>query len=220
MFLPGFSALLRPVKTMQARRSGLVLPRDLLDSQDAYVSISTRRVFRRQHTKMGQRDVVCYLDALCGNAPPDQLLFGMSTCAFRMRWDLVFRRLGFDASTLAGGLTPACLRGSGATALYRAGVDLRSIAWLGRWARQHTLECYIQEIATASAMMIVPEDRRERIQALAAATPTLLRVSANHLRGFARGVWEPTGGRGRPRRPIGTAPTHPPMRRCGEDGRR
>lgn len=121
---------------MQARRSGILLPHDLLDGQDAYVSIlspKTRRVVRHQQAKVGQREVVCYLDALYRNAPPDQLLFGMSARAFRTWWDLVFCLVGFDASTLAGGFTPTCLRGSGDTALYRAGVDLRSIAWLGRW---------------------------------------------------------------------------------------
>lgn len=201
-FLLGFSALLRPAEWTQATQRCLFLPRDLLDGQHAYVSIltpKTRRVFRRQHARVSQEEVVHYLDVLCAQSAPDQPLFALSARCFRSRWDALFLRLGFDDGSFANGLTPACLRGSGATALYRAGADLRAIQWLGRWSRISALECYIQEVAAASALLNVPSHARKALHQMSTAAPTLLRVSTNHLRGRARGALAPAEARGGPR---------------------
>ena len=44
------------------------------------------------------------------------------------------------------GVTPSVLRGIGATHLYLETEDLVKVAWRGRWARQKTVEFYLQEV--------------------------------------------------------------------------
>ena len=46
------------------------------------------------------------------------------------------------------GATPGVLRGSGATFYYTMTEDLSWISWRGRWARQRTLEYYLQEVGS------------------------------------------------------------------------
>ena len=45
------------------------------------------------------------------------------------------------------GATPGVLRGSGATYFYQQTEHVPLLAWRGRWARQKTLEYYLQEVA-------------------------------------------------------------------------
>ena len=110
-----------------------LLPCDLLGGQDAFLVIvapKTSRVFRRQHVRVTGRGCVAVLDKVFGGMEPEQPLFELGATAFRKRWDCVFHRLGFGTAQRPLP-TPACLRGSGATALYLASSDLPFIAWMG-----------------------------------------------------------------------------------------
>ena len=82
--------------------------------------------------------------------------------------------VGFDASSIHDSVTPACLRGSGATALYRATSDVRRVQWQGRWSRPQTLEAYIQEAASAQSLLKVPDAAREKIRDLSLYLPSLI----------------------------------------------
>ena len=62
--------------------------------------------------------------------------------------------LGIPFKQECRGATPGTLRGSGATFLYGRTEDLPWIAWRGRWARQKTLEYYLQEV---SAQLLLHE---------------------------------------------------------------
>eukprot|EP00969_Alexandrium_andersonii_P104197 4598875-Alexandrium_andersonii.AAC.1 len=56
-----------------------------------------------------------------------------SPAAFRKRWDAVLAALRVPSG--GNGLTPASLRGSGATDFYINTEDLARTAWRGRWKR-------------------------------------------------------------------------------------
>ena len=180
--LAGFAGLLRPSEWLAATRGSLLLPRDLLDDDGAaywgVLAPKTRRKYKRQHVKIDQAALVDLLDAMFGAAAPDTPLCGLSAVQFRRRWDAVFAALNFETDILARRLTPSCLRGSGATALYRATGDVKLVQWRGRWARLETVEAYIQEVACSTALIAVPPQSRHTITQLSAALPLLLSGAA------------------------------------------
>jgi hypothetical protein len=177
--------MLRPVEWLSATRRGLLLPEDLLEPGAMYVSIlapKTRRVYRRQHVKIDEKVVVAYAEALWGSSPPEARLFELGAGAFRSRWNAIVSAAGFAEGQVRDSVTPACLRGSGATALYRQTSDVRLVQWRGRWSRPQTLEAYIQEAAAAQSLQPLPPEARARILELSEACPALLRRSIAVLR--------------------------------------
>ena len=101
-----------------------------------------------------------------GERAPVHRLFQLSSAAFRKRWDAVVGRLGIAKDVQGRCVTPACLRGSGATALYRRTSDLRLVQWRGRWSKPQTLEAYIQQAASSVALLKIPPDTVEDIRCL------------------------------------------------------
>ena len=127
--------------------------------------------------RIDEPSVINFVTALWGHASGDTRLFGMSSGSFRTRWNAVAVAVGFDPTSLRDAVTPACLRGSGATALYRATADVRRVQWQGRWSRAQTLEAYIQEAASSQALLKVPESSRARIIELSNYMPSLLSLA-------------------------------------------
>ena len=123
--------------------------------------------------RVTDRGCVAMLDKVFGGMEPEQPIFELGATACRKRWGCVFPRLGFGTAQRPLP-TPACLRGSGATALYLASSDLPLIAWRGRWVRQATLSTYIQEVATALSLRDFMPDERLFIENLSLAVPALL----------------------------------------------
>ena len=165
----GFSGMLRPCEWLVATRAELLLPSDLLEGTQAFLSVlapKTRRTYRRQHVAIDEILVIDVLEALWASARPTTRLFPLSSAAFRKRWDAVVGRLGIAKDVRGKSVTPACLRGSGATALYRRTSDLRLVQWRGRWSKPQTLEAYIQEAASSVALLKIPPDAVEDIRCL------------------------------------------------------
>ena len=118
------------------------------------------------------------LAVVFGGVGLNDVLLDGKAATFRRRWDAVFAALNFETDILARRLTPSCLRGSGATALYRATSDVKLVQWRGRWARLETVEAYIQEVACSTALIAVPPQSRHTITQLSAALPLLLSGAA------------------------------------------
>ena len=76
------------------------------------------------------------------------------------------------------GVTPGVLRGSGATHLYLETGDLVKVAWRGRWARQKTVEFYLQEVAAQVVLQRLPAHSRARIAGLAEFSARLVEAYA------------------------------------------
>ena len=134
--LLGFHGLLRPGEILALRRQDLILARDLVTSVPlAYVRIlgsKTRRFLQRQHAKISDACAMRFLDALFGQCPGHVPLFACSPAVFRLRWNLVFHRLGVPTAEKDRGVTAKSLRGFGATWLYQMTEDVERIQWRGR----------------------------------------------------------------------------------------
>ena len=181
--LVGFNALLRPGEFLRLRRRDLILPQDLLsDLPLAYVRIfgaKTRRYMQRQHAKISDSLSVRFLSASFGAFELDQPLFDCSPFVFRSRWNAVFRRLGIPTEDGPSGVTPKCLRGSGATWMYQLTEDIPRIQWRGRWQQRRTLEYYLQDVAGQLLLADLAESHRSRIRELASFSDQLLSSFSN-----------------------------------------
>lgn len=95
-----------------------------------------------QHGRVDDEQIIAVIDFLFGSLPMKTKLFSGTMSMFRRQWNAVMTKLQIPCSQLQRGATPAVLRGSGATFLYRFSEDVQWVAWRGRWARNRTLEFY------------------------------------------------------------------------------
>ena len=137
-------------------------------------SPKTARFARHQHVRIDAGIVVDILRAVFGDLSPEEPLVEGSPYAFRQRWDAALGRLGFRTAG-PGAVTPGCLRGSGATFLYRARVPISDIAWRGRWRQMRTLEYYLQEVAATESLSDLSPAHRDLVELLAGHADALVR---------------------------------------------
>ena len=104
------------------------------------------------------------LSKIFGSLPPRDLLVPWTPSAFRKRWDAVLAALGVPA--VGTGLTPASLRGSGATDFYLNTEDLAHTAWRGRWKCLSSVERYLQEASANFLLADLGESSRSRVRLL------------------------------------------------------
>ena len=179
--LMGFTGFLHPKEFLLCTRQLLVLPRDFLMSHhSAYVHIpdpKTARYARRQHARIDDPQVVCLLDAIFGNLPSDELLYPTGAQAYRRRWNLILEALEVPHSTTQSGVTPGCLRGSGATFAYLMSENLPLICWRGRWAKSRTTEHYLQEVAAQVLFQSLPDSAKQKIKGFSEWADHLLQMA-------------------------------------------
>ena len=164
---------------MDARRRHLRLPDPRLpdSGSDAFLHIpfpKTRRFARHQHARIDDPIVVEVLCAVFGGLGRTARLLDCTPRGFRKRWDFLCDRLAVPHGAPSG-VTPAVLRGSGATHLYRCRVPIADIAWRGRWRQLRNLEYYLQEVAGTELMQDMSADALDRISLLAGASDYLVR---------------------------------------------
>ncbi|CAE7201974.1 unnamed protein product [Symbiodinium sp. CCMP2592] len=183
--LLGFHGLLRPGEFLKLRRRDLILPSDLLTSTPiAYVRIlgaKTKRFLQRQHAKISDVLAVQFLSALYGAVPLSEPLFSCSPNVCRRRWDCLFQHLGVPTGDNDRGITPKCLRGSGATWLYQMTEDIGRIQWRGRWQQRRTLEHYLQDVAGQLLLTDLTESQRSAVLELAPFATSLLSLFVSNF---------------------------------------
>ena len=79
------------------------------------------------------------------------------------------------------GVTPKCLRGSGATWLYQLTEDIGRIQWRGRWQQRRTLEHYLQDVAGQLLLTDLTESQRSTVLELAPFAATFLSLYVSNL---------------------------------------
>ena len=136
----GFWCLLRPGEMLQLTVGDILFHNDV-----AVITIrqpKNRRYFGRSQFAV-LRDVpsVLWLKWLCKDLPPSVRLFPSNANVFRKFFKLLLEKLG--ASGL--GISPAGLRPGGCTHYFLDGVAVATLRFLGRWASDSSLNCYIQE---------------------------------------------------------------------------
>lgn len=174
----GFHGLLRPNEILPLKRRDLVLPRDVLsDELICYVRIlhsKTSRFLLRQHARVRDQLSVAFLDATFGCLPMDEPLFNCSPGVFRTRWNKIFKFFGVPCAEKLKGLTPKSLRGSGASWLFHHTEDVERVLWRGRWQSRRTLEHYLQDVMGQVLLSDLPQEKRDLVASLAAASSSLL----------------------------------------------
>ena len=152
IFLLGFAGMLHPAEMMTLVRRDLVFPKDLHGEVNAlYVQVrdpKTARFARRQHCRIDDVSVIQVASALYDKLELGSRLYPGSINTFRKQWNALLQFLGVPHRQADRGATPGVLRGSGATFYYTMTEDLSWISWRGRWARQRTLEYYLQEVGS------------------------------------------------------------------------
>lgn len=161
-----FATLAHPSEVLGVSRSGLVLPRDLLfdDPQMPRLGLldvgEPKTKFsgpRRQHAKFQGNVLLQFIDWVFGDLRPHEPLYPFKSNAFRNRWNHIFNRiLGVSVYSKEGGVTPGCLRGSGATYMYLMGQSIETITWLGRWRNIQNVAYYVQENAGLLTAVLQP----------------------------------------------------------------
>ena len=129
---------------------------------------------RHQFARIDDPVVVDVLRAVFGGLRAHEPLLEGGISSFRRRWDALCAQLGLPHGA-PHGITPAVLRGSGATHLYRCRVPICDIAWRGRWRQIRNLEFYLQEVAGTDLLQSLAGPMLDRIGLLAGECGALVR---------------------------------------------
>ena len=181
VILVSFSGLARISETMNLKRKHIVTHIDLLSSDpQIFFKITdpkTKRLMLRQHFKLDDVLIVRYVVWVIANLEHEDNLYKGSPAMMRLRWNRLCGFLGLPFEAGKGGVTPGCLRGSGATFWYRKLEDLPRLCWRGRWFRPSTLEHYLQEVAGQVLLTKLSKPDLAKLQELSElALPSLLSV--------------------------------------------
>ena len=179
LLLAGFTMFLRPGELLTARRCDRSLPSGRLEREgDAFLSIpapKNRRTYPTQHARWSDRATVKMSVFSRGLHSTDPLTtFGHS--GFRTRWNHILTALGVPLARAPAGfnLTPACLRGSGATDFYIATEDVPRVFWRGRWRQASSAERYLQAAAASIVLASLPAAAREQVEYFASVSDFLV----------------------------------------------
>ena len=180
LLLAGFTMFLRPGELLTARRCDLSLPSDRLEREgDAFLSIpapKARRTYPTQHARCSDRATVKIMEWVFQglNSTDPLTTFGQS--GFRTRWNHFLSALGVPLARAPAGftLTPACLRGSGATDFCIATEDVPRVFWRGRWRQASSAERYLQAAAASTVLASLPAAAREQVEYFASVSDFLV----------------------------------------------
>ena len=96
------------------------------------------------------------------------LVWPLSPAAWRQKHNALTSFFGISTEDTKG-LTPASLRGGGATFLFRRTRSADVVRWRGRWQTHRSGEIYVQEVmapevtaAVVTAVTVAQQERRQR----------------------------------------------------------
>ena len=166
----GFYALLRPGEIANATRRGIVLPEDLcrspLEDWRVYVHVGSPKTkgagARQQHGRSEDPATCCLARRVLSRVSDDGGVWGGSSTLFRARWNAVCRALDIPFHEVSG-VTPASMRGGGATTLFEATNNIEEVRYRGRWSSANMCEIYVQEVGGHKFLAGLPPATRARI---------------------------------------------------------
>ena len=179
VFALAWGGLLRIGEAVNARRTDLILPQDVLGMQQFILlriqEPKTRlRMARHQAAKVEPEDLVRTITMAFGSAAPGEKLWPRSSQTLRRRLDSVLERLGVIARDGERAIDLGSFRPGGATHLLQISEDSELVRRRGRWASHRVMEIYLQEIQAIVFLPNQPEPVRRRIVYFAQAFPVLL----------------------------------------------
>ena len=178
-----FGGLLRIGEAIQATRSCLVLPRDVLFLHQfillRILEPKTRlRAARHQAAKIEAADLVQLIDIAFAHLPPSSRLWPHSAQTLRRRLDSALDRLGIPtARNHARPLDLGSFRPGGATHILQLTEDAEFVRRRGRWVSAKVMEIYLQEIAAVTFYPNLPVQVREKVMIYAQSFPGILEQS-------------------------------------------
>ena len=184
-----FYGIARIGEALNACRRDLLTPEDALEPQGRLYLIirspkTRHRGARVQHIEIqGPGDVIDFVIRTFQDLEPSTRLFGGSPGVYRRRWDEVLRRLEVPAELR---LTPGSLRGGGAVAAHKRGVQITDLQWRMRLGHQNTLAYYLQETTAASVLPSLATSSRANVLAAERCLPFFLSPKPAHS--VARGA--------------------------------
>ena len=142
----------------------------------------------------------------CHSAPTRKIFKGKAS-DFRECFDALVRFFGIEPCD-GKGITPASLRGGGATWLFQQIGSIELLRWRRRWQQVRTVEIYVQEVAALSVLPALSVPRRFRIRKFAGSAPVILEQAAANLRllRLHLSVSRPVGLRNPPSTPLYVPP--------------
>ncbi|CAK9047429.1 Phosphodiesterase [Durusdinium trenchii] len=171
----GWSGIMRVGEMLMTRRSDLILPSDAAPGfTHILVKIhqpKTRgRGAKHQAARVDQEDLVRLIAGAFKDEAADALLWPLSASTLRKRFGAVLKELGLPTRR-EGEQRPyelASLRAGGATWLLGMTESPDLVRRRGRWQAMRTCEIYLQEIAVATSLPLLPTQVNEKIQVLLA----------------------------------------------------
>ena len=165
-----FYCIARPGELLTAKRSQILTPLDILDSEHPWLYVrilrpkSRRKAARVQHAKLKDSEALLLLTALWQKLRKTELLYPGSPSIYRRRWDRLLALLQVPKELK---LTPGSLRSGGAVSAFQKGESVSELLWRMRLRSLATLEFYLQETAAISVLPDLPEHTRRRLLAAA-----------------------------------------------------
>ena len=183
----GWGALCRPGEILSARRSDLLLPRDV-DNTVVFGLLSipepkTRRTgAKHQAAKLDVPDLLEVADFCWGALAPVDKLWPWSGQTFRTRFRDVLQALLLPTQKIdtMKALDPGSLRSGGATWHLQMTEDGEYTRRKGRWISAKVMEIYVQETASLLYLNRIPPSARERVMCYAHLFPLVL-ARTKHL---------------------------------------
>ena len=177
----GWSGIMRVGEMLMTRRSDLILPSDAAPGfTHILVKIhqpKTRgRGAKHQAARVDQEDLVRLIAGAFKDEAADALLWPLSASTLRKRFGAVLKELGLPTRR-EGEQRPyelASLRAGGATWLLGMTESPDLVRRRGRWQAMRTCEIYLQEIAVATSLPLLPTQVNEKIQVMAASFDIVL----------------------------------------------
>ncbi|CAE7880747.1 ARF6 [Symbiodinium microadriaticum] len=165
-----FYCIARPGELLTAKRSQILTPLDILDSEHPWLYVrilrpkSRRKAARVQHAKLKDPEALLLLTALWQKLRKTELLYPGSPSIYKRRWDRLLALLQVPKELK---LTPGSLRSGGAVSAFQKGETVSELLWRMRLRSLATLEFYLQETAAISVLPDLPEHTRRRLLAAA-----------------------------------------------------
>ncbi|CAE7233553.1 unnamed protein product [Symbiodinium sp. CCMP2456] len=179
-FALAFGGVMRIGEIIQSRRENLILPEDVMHTQQfILVSIKEPKTRNRgpkhQSAKVEAADLVQVVVLAFSSLTSEQKLWPFSPQTLRKRLDTLLLRTG--AAPCPKGTRPLDLgsfRAGGATYLLQQTEDSELVRRRGRWASAKVMEIYLQEISSATYLPALPRGQKSKVAAIAAGFAELL----------------------------------------------
>lgn len=152
-----WSGLLRVGELLDLTRESLILPEDSAPGI-SYILIKIRepktrgRGPRRQNARVEPKDIVDLAVAVFRHYSPGQKLWPLSAFTLRKRFVTLLSRVGVKTIQGREGrcYDMGSFRPGGATHLLTLTEDTALVQRRGRWASQHVMNIYLQEVAVSN----------------------------------------------------------------------